>query len=181
MKHSVGRPDPWPDLGVSRTARLFLGVFCILGVGLVAAAVAFPPPPPPRPPARHPGLRHHTVRSSVSPQARATRAHARVDRERQAAHVNAHRQRLSGPRQEAAEQAHDTRRRTAMTVHADRREWEDLRRHVYYSRGDYYNLSCKRTVETIDDYLYYRCGSAWFERVYYEGQVIYVVIEPPDS
>ena len=175
MRPAGGRPDSWPDLGVV----------------LVASASAFARSPSTRPPARHPGLRHHTIRSSVRPQARAPRGRGRVDRERRAAHVNARRQRLPEPRrdaveraietrQEAVEQVHDTRRRTAMTVHADRREWEALRRHVYYRRGEYYDLSCERTVETIDGYLYYRCGSAWFERVYYEGQVIYVVIEPPD-
>ncbi len=191
MRHLGERPVPWPDLGVYSTIRRPLGALFILGVVLVASVSAFVRPHPSRPPARHPGLSHHTIRSSASPQARASHARSRARREQRAAHVNAHRQRIPESRreaaerriesrQEAAEQVHETRHRTAMTLHPDRQEWEALRRHVYYTRGDYYDLSCERSVKTIDGYLYYRCGSAWFERVYYEGQVVYVVIEPPE-
>ncbi|MDP3937263.1 MAG: hypothetical protein Q8R92_03905 [Deltaproteobacteria bacterium] len=69
-------------------------------------------------------------------------------------------------------------------------EWREDRQdfiedNLYY-RGRYlhgvsifYSVPCTYTVEFVNEYRYYRCGNTWYDQVYYEGAVRYIVITEP--
>jgi len=71
----------------------------------------------------------------------------------------------------------------AEQIRDERREWvED---NWYYGRGAYagvrvyYNVPCSYTVTVVNGHSYYQCGSVWYDRVYNDGQVTYIVVNRP--
>jgi len=51
----------------------------------------------------------------------------------------------------------------------------------YYPPYAYMALPCTRTVVVVGNVTYYRCGSLWYNQVYYEGEVNYVEISAPSG
>jgi hypothetical protein len=43
----------------------------------------------------------------------------------------------------------------------------------------WWTLDCTPTVIDLGDTTYYQCGSAWYVRVYSNGEVAYVMVNPP--
>jgi YHS domain-containing protein len=62
-------------------------------------------------------------------------------------------------------------------------EWYDDHWHYYdmhYTPANVYvGLSCNHVVVQVGNVTYYQCGSVWYDRVYYQGEVHYVEISTP--
>ena len=43
----------------------------------------------------------------------------------------------------------------------------------------YWTLSCTPTTVVVGGTTYYQCGSAWYVRGYSDGEVAYVMVNPP--
>jgi hypothetical protein len=43
----------------------------------------------------------------------------------------------------------------------------------------YWTLSCVPTEVVVGGTTYYQCGTAWYVRVYYGGEVSYTMTSPP--
>jgi hypothetical protein len=41
------------------------------------------------------------------------------------------------------------------------------------------SLPCEMTAVSVQGVTYYRCGSSWYQRAFTNGEVTYVVINPP--
>jgi hypothetical protein len=90
-------------------------------------------------------------------------------------------------KQDIHEERRDTRQDVRREVYDDRRDFrEDVyrdRRRVRAARAltvtAFNNLSCHAEIIIVDHETYYRCGSNWFQKAYYDGNITYVIVTAP--